>query len=224
LHANAALKQEIGERRKAEGALRALVEEKVVLLREIHHRVKNNIQIISSLLRLQSRSIRDRAALDAVNECQNRIRSIALIHEKLYQSQDFARVDFGDYIENMVGHLVSFHSGVGGRVRFRLEADDVKLDINRAIPCGLIVNELATNALKHAFPEGRAGEIVIRLRALDGGRHELAVKDTGVGLPDGIAFETASSLGFQIVGDLVKQLEGTVEIVRGAGTEFIVRF
>jgi PAS domain S-box-containing protein len=215
---------DITERKQGEERLRMTLQEREVLLREIHHRVKNNIQIISSLLRLQSRSIRDRAALEAVNECQNRIRSIALIHEKLYQSQDFARIDFGDYIENMVGRLVSFHSGVGGRVRFRLEADDVKLDISRAIPCGLIVNELATNVLKHAFPGGRKGDLVIRLKALDGGRHELAVKDTGVGLPAGVAFESASSLGFQIVGDLVKQLDGSIEVIRGGGTEVVVRF
>ncbi|MBN2207421.1 MAG: PAS domain S-box protein [Candidatus Aminicenantes bacterium] len=215
---------DITERKRAEERLRLTLQEREVMLREIHHRVKNNIQIISSLLRLQSRAIRDRTAVDALNECQSRIRSIALIHEKLYQSRDFARVDFSDYIANMVGHLVSFHSGVGGRVRFRIEADDVKLDINRAIPCGLIINELVTNALKHAFPAGRGGEIVIRLWTLEGGRHALSVKDTGVGLPDGLNPESASSLGFQIVGDLVRQLEGAMEVVRGGGTEIVVRF
>lgn len=215
---------DITDRKRNEEKLRMSLQEREILLREVHHRVKNNIQIVSSLLRLQSRSVRDEKALDALNECQNRIRSIALIHEKLYQSQDFARVDFSDYIENMVTHLISFHSGVGGRVSFRLEADDVKLDINRAIPCGLIVNELVTNVLKHAFPEGRKGDLLIRLKALDEGRRELVIKDTGVGLADDIDLKTADTLGFQIVVDLVKQLEGTIEVVRGSGTEIIVRF
>jgi len=216
--------RDITERKKSEEELRAALKEREVLLREIHHRVKNNIQIISSLLRLQSRSVKDETAVDILNECQNRIRSIALIHEKLYQSQDFARIDFADYIQNMVIHLISFHGGVGGRVNFRLEAADVKLDINQAMPCGLIVNELVTNVLKYAFPEGRKGDLIIRLGVLDGGRYQLAVKDTGVGLAQDIDLKNAETLGFQIVGDLVKQLEGSIEIVRDGGTEFILRF
>jgi PAS domain S-box-containing protein len=216
--------QDITERKSNEEKLKMALQEREVLLREIHHRVKNNIQIISSLLRLQSRSVKDETALDILNECQGRIRSIALIHEKLYQSQDFARIDFADYIQNMVIHLISFHSGVGGRVNFRLEAVDVKLDINQAMPCGLIVNELVTNVLKHAFPEGRKGDLIIRLGVLDGGRYQLAVRDTGVGLAQDIDLKNAETLGFQIVGDLVKQLEGSIEIVRDGGTEFILRF
>jgi two-component sensor histidine kinase len=213
----------VTEREKDEEKLRAALEEREVMLREIHHRVKNNIQIVSTLLRLQSRYIKDEKALEVLNESQNRIKSMALIHEKLYQSQDFARIDFSDYIAKMITHLFAIYKVEFGRIRHNVEAKNIQLDINRAIPCGLIINELITNALKHAFPEDREGEILVRMRPSDGDKYELTVKDNGVGLPEGFDIRQKGTLGFQIVSDLVKQLDGSIEIRRDAGSEIIIR-
>ena len=215
--------RDVTEREKDEEKLRAALEEREVMLREIHHRVKSNIQIVSSLLRLQSRYIKDEKALEVLNESQNRIKSMALIHEKLYQSQDFARIDFSDYIAKMITHLFAIYKVEFGRIRHNVEAKNIQLDINRAIPCGLIINELITNALKHAFPEDREGEILVRMRPSDGDKYELTVKDNGVGLPEGFDIRQKGTLGFQIVSDLVKQLDGSIEIRRDAGSEIIIR-
>jgi len=216
--------RDVTERVKDEEKLRAALGEREVMLREIHHRVKNNIQIISSLLRLQSRYIKDEKALELLDESQNRIRSMALIHEKLYQSQDFSRIDFSDYIAKMITHLFAIYKVESSRIRHRVDAQKVQLDINRAIPCGLIINELITNALKHAFPEDREGEIFVRMRLLAGDQYELTVKDNGVGMPAGLDPARKGTLGFQIVSDLVKQLDGSIEVRRDAGTEIIIRF
>ena len=216
--------EDITERKKDEEKLRAALEEREVMLREIHHRVKNNMQIVSSLLRLQSRYVKDEKALEVLNESQSRIKSIALIHEKLYQSQDFTRIDFSDYIAKMVTHLFAIYKVDSSRIRYNVDAKNIQLDISRAIPCGLIINELITNALKHAFPEGREGEVIVRMRPLDGDGFELAVKDSGVGLPKGFDLRRKGSLGFQIVNDLVKQIDGSIENRRGAGTEIIIRW
>jgi len=216
--------RDVTERVKDEEKLRAALGEREVMLREIHHRVKNNIQIISSLLRLQSRYIRDEKALELLDESQNRIRSMALIHEKLYQSQDLSRIDFSDYIAKMITHLFAIYKIEFSRIRHRVEAKGIQLDINRAIPCGLIINELITNVLKHAFPEDREGEILVRMRPSDGDKYELTVKDNGAGLPEDFDPAKKGTLGFQIVNDLVKQLDGSIEIRRGPGTEIIIRF
>jgi PAS domain S-box-containing protein len=216
--------EDITERKKDEEKLRAALEEREVMLREIHHRVKNNMQIISSLLRLQSRYAKDDKAQEVLNESQNRIRSIALIHENLYQSQDFSRIDFSDYLTRMITHLFAIYKVDSRRIKYQVDAKNVRLDINQAIPCGLIINELITNALKHAFPEDREGEVLVRMRPLDGDGYELAVKDNGVGLPKGFDLRQKGSLGFQIVSDLVKQIEGSIEIRRDAGTEIIIRW
>ena len=215
---------DISELKRVEDELRAALQEREVMLREIHHRVKNNIQIISSLLRLQSKSANDEKIKAVLDECQDRIRSIALVHEKLYQSRNFSRIDFSGYIENLTGHLVSAYQGASSRVNLRIEADDVQLDINRAIPLGLIINELVTNALKHAFSEEKMGDLLIGLRRTEGGGCQLTVKDTGIGLSERFGQENSGTLGFQIVRDLVQQLDGTIAIVRGAGTEFIIQF
>jgi PAS domain S-box-containing protein len=216
--------RDVTERVKDEEKLRAALGEREVMLREIHHRVKNNIQIISSLLRLQSRYIKDEKALELLDESQNRIRSMALIHEKLYQSQDLSRIDFSDYIAKMITHLFAIYKIESSRIRHNVEAKNIQLDINRAIPCGLIINELITNALKHAFPKDREGEVIISMRSLAGNQYELTVKDNGVGLSEGFNPAKKGTLGFQIVNDLVKQLDGSIEIRRDAGTEIIIRF
>ncbi|MGB7295913.1 MAG: PAS domain S-box protein [Candidatus Aminicenantales bacterium] len=215
--------RDITKRKAAEEKLKTALQEREVLLREIHHRVKNNIQIISSLLRLQSRYVKDDKALEILNESQSRIKSMALIHEKLYQSQDFARIDFTDYIDKMITHLFAIYKVESSRIRFKVEAKNIQLDINRAIPCGLIINELITNALKHAFPDDREGEVDVRMSRKDDDRYELVIKDNGVGLPGDIDLNKTKTLGFQIVRDLVKQLGGSLEIRKGDGTEIIIQ-
>jgi PAS domain S-box-containing protein len=216
--------RDITRRKQDEEKVRAALREREVMLREIHHRVKNNIQIISSLLRLQAQHVRDDKVTEILNESQSRIRSMALIHEKLYQSQDFARIDFSDYIVKMITHLFAMFNLPSDQVRFRVEAENIQLDINRAIPCGLIINELVTNALKHAFPGEKKGELIVRIRREEDDCYQLTVKDTGVGLPEGFDPDKRETLGFQIVHDLVKQLNGSIEFLRKEGTEIIIRF
>ena len=215
---------DISERKEAEDTIRRSLLEREVMLREIHHRVKNNIQIISSLLRLQARRLDNEQAREALTESQNRIRSMALIHEKLYQTGDLARIEMADYLENTVGHLVSVYRGASGRVASCVEARGVSLDINQAIPIGLIVNELVTNALKHAFPGGRDGDLLVRLAGAEPGKMELTVRDSGIGLSDPGLLQGGSTLGLQIVHDLVRQIEGTMEVGNRGGTEIRIRF
>ncbi len=181
-------------------------------------------QIVSGLLRLQAQHVEDNRVREILNESQSRIRSMALIHEKLYQSQDFARIYFFDYISKMVTHLFAMFSLPSSKVRFAVEAENIQLDINRAIACGLIINELVTNALKHAFPGEKKGELTVRMKREEGEHYRLSVKDTGVGLPEGFDPEKQKTLGFQIVHDLVRQLNGSTEFRREEGTEIIIGF
>jgi len=208
-------------RKRAEDRLKASLKEKDVLLKEIHHRVKNNMQIISSLLRLQSREIEDEKAQQIFQISQNRIRSIALIHETLYQSEDLARIDFESYIRKLTTHLLSIYKPEGAELKLDLEVKKVYLDINKAIPCGLIINELVSNALKHAFPRERGGRIGVRMSEKEG-LFTLVVEDSGVGMPKDLDFRKTGSLGLQIVHDLVQQLEGTVRLDQDKGTSFTI--
>gem|GEM_PF-3941290 len=175
-------------------------------------------------LRLQSRQITDEKALKAFQESQTRIRAMAMIHEKLYQSKDFAGIDFADYIDKMVTHLFVVCEVDPKRVHFRNEVRAVILDINRAIPCALIVNELVSNALKYAFPEEKAGELTVGMFKDETEKYHLAVKDTGIGMPKKIDAHRPQTLGLQIVNDLTKQIEGTLELYRDGGTEFEITF
>jgi two-component sensor histidine kinase/HAMP domain-containing protein len=217
------LELELVERKKAEQRITASLEEKEVMLKEIHHRVKNNLQVVSSLLNLQSRQIRDRAALEMFTESQNRVKSMALIHEKLYQSEDLARVDFTEYARNLSEYLFRAYD-VNGNVELDVEAGDVKLGINSAVPCGLIVNELVSNSLKHAFPNGSRGRISIRCYRSEKKRPVLVVGDDGAGIPDQIDVERTDSLGLQVVSTLIHQLSGTLELDRSNGTRFTITF
>ena len=221
---NEELKAEITRRLEAEGRIRTSLREKEVLLKEIHHRVKNNLQIISSLLNLQTGQIEDERAEALFRESQDRIRSMALIHERLYQSEDLARVDFAEYIRSLVGYLVRSYSAEAGSVRVETEVDDVSLGIDSAIPCGLIVNELVSNALKYAFPEGREGRIYVQLREARDGGYRLVVSDDGVGFPEGLDFRMTESLGLQLVTTLLDQLEGRIELDSCKGTRFTMTF
>lgn len=212
----------VSERRRAEEEIQTSLKEKDVLLREVHHRVKNNLQVISSMLNLQARYIKDKKALEMCRECQNRVRSIALVHEKSYQSKGLSRLDFSDHVRSLVSHLFRSYGVRSDRIALSIHVEDVDLGIDAAIPCGLIINELVSNSLKHAFPQGK-GEISVGLRQ-HGDRYILVVRDNGVGLPEGLDFPNTETLGLQIVNALTDQLGGSIELGSGAGTEFKVTF
>jgi len=225
------LKEEITKRKEAEDELRkseekikASLREKEVMLQEIHHRVKNNMQIVISLLRLQSRKVEDKDMQEMFRECQNRIRTMALIHEKLYQSKDFARINFAQYIDRLTVHVFQSYSVDSNLIAMKTDLEEVFLDLNRAIPCGLIINELLSNSIKHAFPQGKKGEIHIKLHSDKKGVITLVVSDNGIGFPKDIDFRKAQSLGLQMVNDLTKQINGTIELDRKGGTAFKVVF
>jgi PAS domain S-box-containing protein len=219
----AGIVRDITERKRAEEQLQAALREKETLLREVHHRVKNNLQVIHSLLDMQSERIADPQILAMFKESQNRVKSMALIHQQLYQSKDFTSIDFASYLHNLAGDLLSLYAMNPDALTLEIQADQVLLDIHTAIPCGLIVNELVSNALKHAFPDGRGGEIRVRLRR-HGRQVTLSVCDNGVGFPAGVDFRDTPSLGLQLVHLLTDQLGGTVELRRGNGTSFVIRF
>jgi two-component sensor histidine kinase len=201
------------------------LQEKELLLREIHHRVKNNLQVISSLLSLQSRYRKDEQAIAMAQESQNRIKVMALIHEKLYRSKDFANVEFNDYIKNLVNDLFVSYKVSTSRISLKMDIGNISLGIDTAIPTGLIVNELVTNCLKYAFKPDKDGEIRISLRLLDSGEKELIVSDNGIGLPDGLDIKKAESLGLKMITNLTERsLHGKVNINKDNGTEFRIVF
>ena len=209
------------ESAKTENSLK----EKEMLLREIHHRVKNNLQVISSLLSLQSRYSKDKQAIEMAKESQNRIKAMALIHEKLYRSKDFANVEFNDYIKNLVNDLFASYKVSASRIVLNMDIENISLGIDTAIPTGLIVNELVTNCLKYAFTEGNDGEVMISLRSLDDDEKELIVSDNGVGLPESLDIKKAESLGLRMITNLTeKSLHGKVNINKSNGTEFQIIF
>ncbi len=229
--ANEVLRTEMDERERIEIELKKSLEEKEILLKEIHHRVKNNLQIISSLLNLQSRYITDEEMLDIYKESQNRVKSMAIIHEKLYQSEDLARIDFGDYVQSLVLDLFNSYGVDKSVTILNINIHDILLDINTAIPCGLIVNELVTNSIKHGFPVNRAkqlpfGEkdkITVNITKEDE-FYTMSVYDNGIGFPDDLDFHNTDSLGMQLVISLTSQLRGTVELERNNGTLFRIIF
>ena len=217
--------RDITERKRAEEKISTSLAEKVVLLKEVHHRVKNNMQIISTLLDLQSDNISDKMAHEAFRESQYRIKAMALIHERLYESKDLASIDFQGYIEDLSTHLFNSYLGAPERITLRINAEGVSMNIDRAIPCGLIINELVTNSLKHAFPENRNGEISIAFQIGEEGRITLRVADNGIGLPPGLDIANTGTLGLQLVVMLARQLRGEVRIEGGqGGTAFIITF
>jgi PAS domain S-box-containing protein len=232
--------REITERVQAEGQIKASLREKEMLLKEIHHRVKNNLQIISSLLSLQSKFIKDAPTLEMLRDSQNRVRSMALVHERLYRSPDLARVDFAEYVRHLAMYLFRSY-GSPATITLRINADDVWLGVDVAVPCGLIMNELVSNALKHAFPEGRTGEICIALTRANAETCRVpedpstgsagpasglvfTVSDNGIGLPAGLDFRHVESLGLQLVITLVEQLDGAIALDRSSGTAFRIVF
>jgi len=216
--------EDITERKKDEELIKASLREKEVLLREIHHRVKNNLQIITSLLRLQSSRVEEDAIQEMFKTAQSRIRTMALIHEKLYQSQDLSKIDLSQYIRNLSIHLLNIYRTDPEKVSLNIEIGDVFLDINTAIPCGLIINELVSNSLKYAFPANRSGSIQVKLDVDKKGKHILMVADDGVGLPEGLQVESTDTLGLQLVYDLTKQIQGRLTVEMKKGTLFRIVF
>ena len=194
-----------------------------MLLKEIHHRVKNNLQIISSLLNLQSRRSTGKKARERFKESQNRVKSMALIHEKLYQSENLEWIYFQEYIQSLLKYLFGSYGVDPNHVKLKIIADNVLLSINKAIPCGLIVNEIVSNPLKHAFAGKLEGEIIVEFSS-DGDNHILIVGNNGIPFPESLDFRRAKSLGLQLVCALVGQLGGTIELDRSGGTEFRIIF
>lgn len=212
--------RDITARKQAEEHLKSSLKEKEVLLKEIHHRVKNNLQIISSLLNLQSGYIQDGEAGAMFKESRNRVKSMALIHERLYQSKDLARIDIADYVRNLTTHLFRSYGAKARAVSLEIDVENILLDIDTAMPCGLIINELVTNSLKHAFPPGTSGKIRIGLHRDNHDGLALSVSDNGVGLTPDFDFQQTESLGLQLVNTLTEQLQGQIEIARDEGTTF----
>ena len=216
--------RDITERKRAEEDMRRTLDERGVLLKEIHHRVKNNLQIISSLLYLQSGYVEDEKALEMFRESQTRVKSMALIHEKLYQSVDLARVNFKDYADSLVADLARSYRSSPMAVSIEVDVGDVGLGVDAAIPCALIINELVTNSLKYAFPDGRSGLVVVGFRSASDGMFVLSVSDDGIGVPDTFDWQNTESLGMQLVNTLTAQLGPTIELRDGSGTEFRIAF
>jgi PAS domain S-box-containing protein len=214
---------DLSAERRAEEATRQL-REKESLLREIHHRVKNNLQVVSSLLGLQSRAIHDDDLRRAFQESQHRIHSMALLHESLYQSDNLSRVDFPAYVRQLAAYLFQSYGVRGEHVRLRTELEQLSLTMDAAVPCALIINELLSNALKYAFPEGRSGEVRIVLHGHGPGRARLVVADDGVGIRKDLDWTRARTLGLRLVRTLAQQLDGQLEIESKAGTEVRLTF
>jgi PAS domain S-box-containing protein len=216
---NEKLEEENVQRLETEKKLQASYDEKVMLLKEIHHRVKNNLQIIASLLNLQSRYIKDESTLAAIRESQNRVKAMALVHEKLYRSEDISHISLQDYIKFLGTGLFQFYDAKLRGIRFNLDIHDIEVDIDTAIPLGLIINELISNSLKYAFPEGKTGEVVISV-SKEGRTLTVLFRDTGIGIPADLDWRNTPSLGLRLVITLIDQMNGTIELDRSAGTLF----
>jgi PAS domain S-box-containing protein len=217
---------DISERKRAQERLEKALEEKTVLLNELHHRVKNNLQMISSLLNLQAGSADDPRLREALKESQNRVKAMGLTHQLLYEHKDFSRVDLGEYLGRLAQLLVSAYRDRGRGIALDLELPPGKhyVGLDRAIPCGLTVNELVTNAYKHAFPHDRHGTITLALAAAGDDDIVLTVADDGIGLPANFEMKLVKSLGLQLVPLLVEQLQGTLEMTGDGGSRFALRF
>jgi len=216
--------EELVEERTAQ--IKASLEEKEVLLKEIHHRVKNNLQTVSSLLNIQSGYIKDKQAQEVFTNTRERVQAMALVHEKLYQSKDLSKIDFAEYIQGLVTQLFDSYSLEAGQVREKINVVPVLLNIETAIPLGLIINELVSNSLKHAFPGNRSGELRVTLERSEDEHYDYAliIRDNGVGFPESLDFRHCDTLGMVLVSILVKQLHGVIQLDRNKGTTFTIKF
>jgi PAS domain S-box-containing protein len=218
------LREHAADLEQADRTIRQSLIEKEVLLKEVHHRVKNNLQVISSLLYLQSQQTSDELSIEMFNESQQRVRSMALVHERLYRSPDLAQVDFADYIGCLTDSLFGSNRADSDRIRVVVDVQHARLSIDTAVPCGLLVNELISNSLKHAFPANEIGCINVGLHRVTDDEVLLSVRDDGVGLPVSIDPATSPTFGMQVIMALVEQLHGSLEVERSGGTTFLIRF
>jgi PAS domain S-box-containing protein len=217
--------RDITDRKLIEKQLKTSLREKEVLFRELHHRTKNNMQVISSLLNIQSAFINNEQVSKIFRETQSRIRSISLVHEKLYQSEDLSNINLYDYIKDLANTLLSGYRMDSEQISLEFDADDVLISIDTAIPCGLIINELITNSLKYAFDDNGTGNIKVLIRPTENSNIELRISDNGKGLPDRFDFNNTKTLGLKLVKKLAEsQLRGTIDLIAGKGTEFMIKF
>ncbi|WP_171824063.1 sensor histidine kinase [Methanobacterium formicicum] len=215
--------RDITEQKKSAEYIKKSLEEKEALLREIHHRVNNNLQVISSLLSLQSDNVRDPRDHELFVESQNRVRSMAMIHEKLYQSDKFNSINFRDYLKTLINRLIYEYSQDLGHIDLELDIENVELNIETSVPCGLIINELVSNSLKHAFPQGRNGKIIVKFHKMKD-KYVLMVGDNGIGPLEKSVLESSKKLGFNLVKSLIKQLDASLEILESEGTLYRITF
>jgi len=216
--------EDITERKRAEELIRASLNEKEVLLQEVHHRVKNNMQVISSLLSLQSRFIKDKDDLEIFKESQNRVRSMSLVHEKLYQSENLAKIDFAEYIESLTRSLFISYGISKELIKLDIQIKNVLMNLTTAIPCSLLINELVTNSLKYAFPGKQKGEILIFMTIDESKTYNLIISDNGIGFPTEIDYKNTDTLGMQLVDTLIIQLKGTLDMIQDKGTTYRISF
>jgi len=215
--------QEIIDRKNAEEQIRNDLKEKTLLLSEIHHRVKNNLQVVDSLLYLQSQQLKEKHIINLLNQSRNRIYMMALVHEKLYHTKNFTSIDFKEYLEDVLTQIFK-SSEICQRVNFQMEVKNVVLGIDDAIPAALIINELFTNSIKHAFPGDKKGTVQITFNLLDEDTFQLIFQDNGIGLPEGINFDTTATLGLHLVKMLAKQINGEATFDQGDWTTFKIIF
>ncbi len=215
--------RDITKRKKAENGLKKSLQEKEVLIKEIHHRVKNNMQVISSLINIQARRMKDPKAREIFKNTRNRVMSMALVHERLYRSEDLSGIDFSTYIEQMAVHLMSYYRDLSKNIELKKDMEDIFLDVTKAVPLGLITNELITNSLKHAFPKNRKGEITIKFYK-KGKTYHLTISDNGIGFPQELDFKKAESMGLDLVNSLISQINGRIELSRDKDTAFKITF
>ncbi len=211
---------DITERKKAQ---QALLKNEEIRKKEIHHRVKNNLQVISSLLFLEAENFKDKEIIEAFLDSRNRVRSMALIHEELYQSGDMSTIDFADYTQNLLNFLKKSYFMESKSIKLHSKIENAYLGMDTAIPLGMIINELVSNSLKHGFPHTSEGNVSVTL-GLEGNEFILEISDDGIGFPENINFRQTSSLGLQLVTTLVEQINGTIELERKEGTSFKIRF
>jgi two-component sensor histidine kinase len=216
--------EDITERKEYERQLEESIKEKEVLLKEVHHRVKNNMQVISSILNLQSSYTDDETALSILRESQDRIKSMSFVHESLYQSKTLSEVNFSEYIQNIARNLFHSYGRPEGGLSIQYDLEEVFLNLDTSIPCGLIINEVVSNSLKYAFQGRKEGIIKIAFSKVSNEKLKLIVSDNGIGLPDNFDIDKAESLGLQLVTTLITQISGDLSIDTSSGTQFTIVF
>ena len=216
--------RDISTKIESETELRAALKEKEILLKEVHHRVKNNLQVISSILNLQTSYVKDKETANILKECQNRIKTMAYIHESLYQTKDFLQINFGEYIINLVKNLFYSYDANQQKIKANFDVDTIFLNLDTSIPCGLIINELVSNAFKYAFADGREGFISVKVKKIENNKIRMQVSDNGKGMPTNIDFKNTESLGLQLVNILSEQINATITLNQTNGTTFEIIF